>query len=410
MAAASRRAVAECTSARKVPSQAKNFTMRFASCRREASFHFFFFFLSRMGMRACVMPGWLRQRCDSYSQRVSLCVEVDHQALNCAGRLKRLRNAHAQRRQNRNDSRRRQWECLELFTFCPFLVLFPRNLSFVPFCFLLDVPSPLTLAVLTSFHPTFFSCIVNEFCSSTRAFAHTVLPFLQLPLLHSTSRSPLVHHLSSVAGIVPAPTRCLYAATKAAGLAGFRTAAWEQVGTDRDQDSALEQDGNGKQKKKKKEVRFVSILPGTIDTDFRRKSSSAVSKGIAPAEGFDSKTLSVEDSESLRAPWTLFAQSSVPSADAKVPCDYSSCFDSHRMHHAPLLSSRRRSTRHPPSYRRYPLAHPPVRDSTTERTRVVAGNALSIRGVHVGYAVEWDGEKAGEEEVWVAVRSRRASK
>lgn len=112
---------------------------------------------------------------------------------------------------------------------------------------------------------------------------------MQLPLLQSTSRTPLIHHLSSVAAIVPAPTRCLYAATKAAGLAGFRTAAWEQVGTDRDSASGAS--------KVKKEVRFVSILPGTIDTDFRRKSSSAVNKGKPPAEGFDGKTLTVEDSE-----------------------------------------------------------------------------------------------------------------
>ncbi|KAI5449911.1 hypothetical protein NCC49_003920 [Naganishia albida] len=96
-----------------------------------------------------------------------------------------------------------------------------------------------------------------------------------LPLLSSTSKSPLIHHLSSVAGLVPAPTRALYAATKAGGLACFRSAAVEN--------------GGGRSG-----VRFLATCPGTIDNDFRRKSSSSV-KGIAPAEGFDKALLSVED-------------------------------------------------------------------------------------------------------------------
>ena len=51
--------------------------------------------------------------------------------------------------------------------------------------------------------------------------------FTQLPLLSSTSASPLIHHLSSVAALVPAPTRMLYSATKTAGLAAFKTCAVE---------------------------------------------------------------------------------------------------------------------------------------------------------------------------------------
>lgn len=41
----------------------------------------------------------------------------------------------------------------------------------------------------------------------------------------------------------------------------------------------------------------AAICPGTIDNDFRRKSSSAV-RGFAPAEGFDKALLSVDDGES----------------------------------------------------------------------------------------------------------------
>jgi NADP-dependent 3-hydroxy acid dehydrogenase YdfG len=40
----------------------------------------------------------------------------------------------------------------------------------------------------------------------------------QLPLLASTSNAPVLHHLSSVAATVPAPSRTIYAATKAAAL------------------------------------------------------------------------------------------------------------------------------------------------------------------------------------------------
>ncbi|KAJ9124332.1 hypothetical protein QFC22_001132 [Naganishia vaughanmartiniae] len=99
-----------------------------------------------------------------------------------------------------------------------------------------------------------------------------------LPLLSSTSSSPLIHHLSSVAGLVPAPTRALYAATKAGGLACFRSAAVEN--------------GGGRSG-----VRFLATCPGTIDNDFRRKSSSSA-RGIAPAEGFDKALLSVDDGKS----------------------------------------------------------------------------------------------------------------
>ncbi|OCF32452.1 hypothetical protein I316_05878 [Kwoniella heveanensis BCC8398] len=79
-----------------------------------------------------------------------------------------------------------------------------------------------------------------------------------LPLLASTSRSPAVHHLSSVAATVPAPHRVIYAATKAAGLAAVESCR-------------VECEGCG--------VRFFSFCPGTIDNEFRLKTASAQTGG-----------------------------------------------------------------------------------------------------------------------------------
>ncbi|KAJ9094188.1 hypothetical protein QFC19_008039 [Naganishia cerealis] len=70
-------------------------------------------------------------------------------------------------------------------------------------------------------------------------------------------------------------------ATFAGGLACFRSAAVEN--------------GGGRSG-----VRFLATCPGTIDNDFRRKSSSSA-RGIAPAEGFDRALLSVDDGPLLQA-------------------------------------------------------------------------------------------------------------
>ncbi len=115
---------------------------------------------------------------------------------------------------------------------------------------------------------------------------HTRLALTQLPILSSTSASPLIHHLSSLAALIPAPTRVLYSATKAGGLALFRTAGWEQTSVSSNNDES---------KNKDKQVRFLAILPGTIDTDFRRKSKSA-ERGFKPSEEFEKRTLSVDQS------------------------------------------------------------------------------------------------------------------
>ncbi|WWC63790.1 uncharacterized protein I303_106395 [Kwoniella dejecticola CBS 10117] len=79
-----------------------------------------------------------------------------------------------------------------------------------------------------------------------------------LPLLASTSKSPALHHLSSVAATVPAPHRVIYAATKAAGLMAVESCR-------------VECEGSG--------VRFFSFCPGTIDNEFRLKTSTSQTGG-----------------------------------------------------------------------------------------------------------------------------------
>lgn len=85
-----------------------------------------------------------------------------------------------------------------------------------------------------------------------------------LPLLASSSKSPALHHLSSVAATIAAPSRCLYSATKAAAYMAVESAR-------------VECEGAG--------VRFFcklagiapkltsGLLPGTIDNAFRTKSA-----------------------------------------------------------------------------------------------------------------------------------------
>ncbi|WVW79600.1 hypothetical protein I302_101569 [Kwoniella bestiolae CBS 10118] len=79
-----------------------------------------------------------------------------------------------------------------------------------------------------------------------------------LPLLASTSKSPALHHLSSVAATVPAPHRVIYAATKSAGLMAVESCR-------------VECEGCG--------VRFFSFCPGTIDNEFRLKTSTSQTGG-----------------------------------------------------------------------------------------------------------------------------------
>jgi short-subunit dehydrogenase len=68
----------------------------------------------------------------------------------------------------------------------------------------------------------------------------------QIPLLTSCSTSPSVLLLSSVAAIIPAPTRSLYNSTKSASLILFQALAIEHP-----------------------HILFTLFLPGTIEGDFR---------------------------------------------------------------------------------------------------------------------------------------------
>ncbi|KAG1852445.1 hypothetical protein DFJ58DRAFT_791043 [Suillus subalutaceus] len=67
-----------------------------------------------------------------------------------------------------------------------------------------------------------------------------------IPLLTSCSTSPSILLLSSVAAIIPAPTRTLYASTKSASLVLFQALAIEHP-----------------------RISFISFLPATIEGDFR---------------------------------------------------------------------------------------------------------------------------------------------
>jgi NAD(P)-dependent dehydrogenase (short-subunit alcohol dehydrogenase family) len=53
----------------------------------------------------------------------------------------------------------------------------------------------------------------------------------QLPLLASTSKSPVLHHLSSVAATIAAPTRAIYSATKAAAFMAVESCRVECEGS-----------------------------------------------------------------------------------------------------------------------------------------------------------------------------------
>ncbi|KAI0388740.1 short-chain dehydrogenase [Xylariaceae sp. FL0594] len=71
-----------------------------------------------------------------------------------------------------------------------------------------------------------------------------------IPMLKRTSEFPAILLVSSVAAVIPAPTRALYAATKAASLLLFQSLAIEHP-----------------------EIAFTFVLPATIEGNFR---SSAV--------------------------------------------------------------------------------------------------------------------------------------
>lgn len=91
---------------------------------------------------------------------------------------------------------------------------------------------------------------------------HCIHPHLlrpqQVPLLQLSSPAPAAVLLSSVAALVPAPTRSLYAASKAAQLSLFLSVGIE--------DKAQTSSSQGK---KRTSVKFFALAPATIRTDFR---------------------------------------------------------------------------------------------------------------------------------------------
>lgn len=89
-----------------------------------------------------------------------------------------------------------------------------------------------------------------------------------LPMLQTTSCSPAVILMSSAAALFATPTRSIYAATKSAQLSLFRSVAIEaQAHAEAD----AEDSG-----KRRAEVRFLSICPGTIATSFRHSAVDLV--------------------------------------------------------------------------------------------------------------------------------------
>jgi len=85
-----------------------------------------------------------------------------------------------------------------------------------------------------------------------------------VPLLSLSSKRPAIAVTSSLAAVIPAPTRSLYTSTKAASLMFFRSLAIEHP-----------------------DITFSYILPATVQGDFRRSAVDGgppreTSNGVAP--------------------------------------------------------------------------------------------------------------------------------
>lgn len=75
----------------------------------------------------------------------------------------------------------------------------------------------------------------------------------QIPMLSNTSKSPSIVLVNSLASIIPAPTRALYASTKAASLVLYQALSIEHPN-----------------------INFTFFMPSTVEGDFR---ASAVDSG-----------------------------------------------------------------------------------------------------------------------------------
>ncbi|KAI0799406.1 short-chain dehydrogenase [Xylaria sp. FL0064] len=83
-------------------------------------------------------------------------------------------------------------------------------------------------------------------------FGPVIAAMTFIPMMKRTSASPAVLLVSSVAAVVPAPTRALYASTKAASLLMFQSLAIEHP-----------------------EIAFTCMLPATIEGNFRASAVDA---------------------------------------------------------------------------------------------------------------------------------------
>ncbi|KAF8320129.1 NAD(P)-binding protein [Clavulina sp. PMI_390] len=98
-----------------------------------------------------------------------------------------------------------------------------------------------------------------------------------LPMMESSSSNPAILLLSSVAAVIPAPSRALYAATKASSLLFYQALAIEHP-----------------------RITFSIVLPGTIEGDFRASAVDvpAVSTPVTYGDQDSNSTLSKKLSRS----------------------------------------------------------------------------------------------------------------
>lgn len=101
-----------------------------------------------------------------------------------------------------------------------------------------------------------------------------------LPVLQTTSPAPAIHLLSSMASCLPAPTRSLYGASKAAQLMLFQS-----TGLESDSQAKASSQNAPPGSIRRNRVRFFATLPGTILSDFR---SSAVDGSPESSNAMDS--------------------------------------------------------------------------------------------------------------------------
>ena len=84
-------------------------------------------------------------------------------------------------------------------------------------------------------------------------------PIIQIPLLESSSASPAILLIASLASVVPAPTRSLYCSTKSASLVLYQSLAIEHP-----------------------KISFTFALPATVEGNFRASAVDGAGKVEPP--------------------------------------------------------------------------------------------------------------------------------